>query len=71
MPIDPAGVTPGLAASTQPDARRVNMKCKRSDCDSITAIDVAHPQSLSGRHMYQCVKCRTSWGVNTGGSIDL
>lgn len=71
MPIDPAGTTPGLAGPTNPSAPTVHMKCKRPDCDSILAIEVKHPGTTGGRRLYQCAKCRTSWGVNTGGAVDL
>lgn len=71
MPIDPAGTTPGLAAPLASAPPTVHIRCKRNGCDSINAIEVKHPGSPSGRRLYQCVKCRTSWGVNTGGPVDL
>lgn len=70
MPIDPAGTTPGLAQPVPEKPKEHNMKCKNKNCDSITVIEVPVPQA-PGRHLYQCTKCRTTWGVNTGGAIDL
>lgn len=46
-----------------------NMKCKNKNCDSINVIEI--PTGGGARRMYRCVKCHTSWGVLTGGSIDL
>lgn len=71
MPIDPAGTTPGLAGPANPSAPTVHMKCKRPECDSILAIEVKHPGTVGGRRLYQCAKCKTSWGVNTGGAVDI
>lgn len=70
MPIDPAGTSPGLAGSAPPATPTVHMRCKRPECDSIVAIEVKHP-GMGGRRLYQCVKCKTSWGVNTGGPVDI
>jgi hypothetical protein len=71
MPIDPAGTAPGLAASQVPAIPTVHIRCKRPECDSILAIEVKHPGAASGRRLYQCVKCKISWGVTTGGPVDL
>jgi transposase-like protein len=71
MPIDPTGTTPGLAVSQTEEPKKVSMKCKRPGCDSTQAIEVMHPGSASGRRMYRCVKCKQTWGVSTGGPIDL
>lgn len=70
MPIDPVGTAPGLVTGVTPEAPKLHLRCKRPECDSILATEVHHP-GMSGRRLYQCVKCRTSWGVNTGGPIDL
>jgi len=69
MPIDPAGVKPGLVQSPDSPVQH-HIKCKREGCDSILAIEIKIPNS-GGRHLYQCVKCHTTWGINTGGGIDL
>jgi hypothetical protein len=71
MPIDPAGTTPGLAAPANPETLTVHIRCKRSECDSILAIEVKHPGTAGGRRLYQCAKCKTSWGVTTGGPVDI
>lgn len=69
MPIDPAGTAPGLSSPASIDAPRVHMKCKRAECDSILAIEVKHPGTVGGHRMYQCVKCKASWGITTGGPV--
>lgn len=71
MPIDPAGTKPGLSPTTEPPVPTLHMKCKRPECDSNIAIEVKIPTSASGRRLYQCVKCKVSWGINTGGPVDL
>lgn len=70
MPIDPAGTTPGLSGQVAEEPKQHHMKCKNQNCDSITVVEVNLPNN-AGRHMYRCVKCHTSWGVLTGGSVDL
>ena len=70
MPIDPTGTAPGLAGSLEPEPKRLHMKCKNEGCDSIEVIEVQTPPG-TGRHVYSCVKCHTTWGVLTGGGIDL
>lgn len=70
MPTDPTGTTPGIAA-TKPQEQTLNMRCKRPECDSITVVEVRHPGSVGGRRLYRCVRCHTSWGVLTGGPVDL
>lgn len=71
MPVNPSGTTPGLARATVETLPKVHMKCKRASCDSIVAVEVKQPGMMGGRHLYQCVKCKTSWGVNTGGSVNF
>lgn len=71
MPVNPSGTTPGLAAPVTPENPTVHMKCKRPECDSIVAIEVKYPGAVAGRRLYQCAKCKASWGVNTGGPVDL
>ncbi len=69
MPIDPAGTKPGLLP--QPEAPKIhNMRCKNTGCDSMQVTEMKIP-GLAGRHVYRCVKCNTTWGVVTGGSVDL
>lgn len=71
MPIDPNGTSPGLAGQVVEQPEILNMKCKRPECLSMQALEVKHPGSAAGRRLYRCVKCHTSWGVNTGGPVDL
>ncbi len=68
MPIDPAGTKPGLTpAAVEP--KKHNMRCKNKDCPSIEVHEIN--AGMPGRHLYRCVKCHTTWGVVTGGSINL
>lgn len=69
MSFDHAGTKPGLTPEAQEPPRH-NMRCKNKNCDSIEVFEIQYPNS-GGRHMYRCVKCHTTWGVLTGGSVDL
>jgi hypothetical protein len=71
MQIDPSGTTPGLAVQPTEKVETIHLRCKRDGCDSILAIEVKHPGSAAGRRMFRCVKCHTSWGIHTGGPVDL
>ena len=70
MPIDPAGTTPGVIPETK-DPDEVHIKCKSDGCDSIRAIEVKHAGQAPGTHMYRCIQCNRTWGIRTGGGIDL
>jgi transposase-like protein len=70
MPIDPTGTAPGLTGQVPEEPKHLHMKCKNPSCDSISVVEVHLPNN-PGRHLYRCVKCHTSWGVMTGGSVDL
>ncbi len=71
MPIDHEGTAPGL----QPEAEKqepVHLKCKNQNCDSILAIEMKIAgQTGGGVRRYQCCKCKTTWGVPVGGSVEL
>jgi len=69
MPIDQEGTAPGLKATAK-EPKQVHMKCKSDNCDSILAVEVELP-GQAGSHVYRCVKCHRTWGIRTGGSIDL
>ncbi len=69
MPIDPAGTKPGVQAQP-PQPKVVNWRCKNQKCDSMQATEIPMPGN-TGRHIYRCIKCNTTWGVQTGGGIDL
>jgi transposase-like protein len=69
MPIDPAGTKPGLQPQA-PEQKKLNIRCKNKSCDSIEVVEIQIPNN-GGRHLYRCVKCNTTWGVVTGGSVDL
>ena len=67
--FDPAGTKPGLVAQvTEP--KRHNIRCRNKNCTSIEVFEI-EGVSRPGTHMYRCVKCHTTWGVQTGGGIDL
>jgi len=70
MSIDQGGTAPGLQGQKPESPPTVNLRCKNRNCDSIQAIEIPMPAN-TGRHLYQCVSCHTTWGVATGGSIDL
>ncbi len=70
MPIDEKGTAPGLVSPQAEPPKKHFMRCKNQNCDSIEVVEVQMPNN-PGRHLYRCVKCHTSWGVSTGGSIDL
>lgn len=69
MPIDPAGTAPGLPVPTPPQPKQHHMKCRRDGCDSVLAIEIT-PPGMSN-HLYQCVTCKTTLGVTTGGSVNF
>ena len=70
MSIDREGTAPGLKPTVEePD--HLHMRCKsHPNCDSMLAIEVKIP-GQSGAHTYRCIKCHRTWGVRTGGGIDL
>jgi hypothetical protein len=70
MPIDPTGTTPGVTKpNDNPD--HIHLTCKNPQCDSIVAIEVKMPGQTPGTRMYQCVKCKRTWGIAVGGGVDL
>lgn len=69
MPIDPTGTKPGLQPQTE-EPKRHNMRCKNKGCDSMEVYEITAAGN-AGRHIYRCVKCHTTWGVVTGGGVDL
>ncbi len=71
MPIDAGGTAPGLKSGSEAQHTVLHMKCKRPECPSNQVIEVKQPGAVRGQHLYRCVKCHTSWGVNTGGPVDL
>ena len=68
MPIDPTGTKPGIVPE-QPAPEYVNIRCKRTGCDSIKAAKVAVGGAPT--RMYRCAECGHMWGINLGGSVDL
>lgn len=69
MPIDPTGTKPGLQPQAE-EPKKHNMRCKNKGCDSMEVYEITAP-GMAGRHLYRCVKCHTTWGVVTGGAVDL
>lgn len=67
MPIDPAGTKPGLAPVAD-EPKKVLMRCKRTGCDSIEAVE-QEVAGTSGRHLYRCVKCHHPHSIQTGGTF--
>ena len=70
MPIDPTGTKPGLAPSAVTAPNTIHIKCKRPECKSILAVEITGAGG-QGRHIYRCVECNTTWGVATGGCVDI
>ena len=70
MPIDPAGTVPGLKEKEE-EPKKIHIRCKNPECDSILAIEVKMPQQEGGRRLYQCCKCKKTWGIPVGGSVEL
>jgi len=71
MPIDPAGTTPGLK-KIEEKPKEIHIRCKNPQCDSILAIEIkVAGQENSGHHLYQCCKCKRTWGIATGGAVNL
>jgi hypothetical protein len=70
MAVDPTGTTPGLK-ETEETPEEVHMRCKNPECDSILAVEMKIPGQTGGRRMYQCCKCKRTWGVPVGGSVEL
>lgn len=69
MPINPAGTKPGLVPKVE-EQPRLNMRCKNKNCTSMQVTEMKIP-GMVGRHVYRCVECNTTWGVVTGGAVDL
>jgi len=70
MPIDPAGTVPGLKEKEEAP-EQIHFRCKNPDCDSILAIEMKVPGQSPGSRLYQCCKCKRTWNVPVGGSVEL
>lgn len=73
MTIDYAGTKPGLPTTTVPEEPKyLHMRCKRGDaCGSMRVTEITPPGLPGGAHIYQCVECKTSWGIATGGATSF
>ena len=69
MPVDPTGTAPGLIQEPVEEPT-ISIRCKNGNCDSMQAVEVKL-QPSSPRRLYQCVKCKQSFGVLVGGGIDI
>lgn len=68
--IDPAGVTPGVAAQPLPPKKTVALKCRISGCEGSTAIEViggSQGGESASHRVYQCTECQGTWGLPVGG----
>jgi|HubBroStandDraft_2_1064218.scaffolds.fasta_scaffold482175_3 hypothetical protein len=45
-----------------------DMTCRNRNCDGKKVLEA---RGAPGVHRYQCMKCHFSWGVPTGGGVDL
>ena len=70
MSIDYAGTKPGLPPPLPEEPEHIHMRCKRyPTCDSMLAIEITPPGMPGGAHLYQCVRCKTTCGIATGGAV--
>jgi len=71
MPIDHAGTKPGLTPQEE-EPEQFNMRCKSyPECDSMLVIEMKHPGIPPGSRMYQCCKCKRTFGMAVGGAVEL
>jgi len=71
MPVDPKGTAPGLQPVAPNELPKVHIKCKNQSCSSIVAIEIKAGGQSGPRRLYQCVSCKTTWGVPVGGSVEF
>jgi hypothetical protein len=71
MAIDPTGTRPGLQENAPKPPEEIHIRCKSGNCDSILAIELKIAGIIGPRRMYQCVKCKRTWGVPVGGSVEF
>jgi DNA-directed RNA polymerase subunit M/transcription elongation factor TFIIS len=70
MPIDPTGTNPQAVPQVE-EPKELNVKCRRPNCDSITAVQVQIAPAGGGQRLYRCTKCGHMWGLNVGGHLDI
>ncbi len=71
MPIDPTGTQPGVQPQVK-EPKKHFMKCKNKDCAGVEVYEMNIPGLAgAGTHVYRCVKCNLTWGVATGGAVNL
>jgi len=67
--VDPSGTAPGLKKE-EVSPKKLQVRCKNSNCDSILAIEVPIAGQMGGsQRLYQCCKCKYTWGVAVGGYV--
>jgi DNA-directed RNA polymerase subunit M/transcription elongation factor TFIIS len=74
--FDVEGTAPGLANSATPEVEVVHMKCPKNGCKSVRATEVIQQNNnpnMGATHLriYQCIECRHTWPVNTGGFVNF
>ena len=69
MPVDPTGTEPGVVPEKSREKEAVHFKCRRPDCDSITAYDESIPTVPHKR--FVCTKCGNVVSINPGGSFNF
>ncbi len=69
MSVDPKGTAPGLSPQTKVDQQVIHMKCRNPKCNSITAVEIKIPRSMS--RVYRCTDCGYVHTVSVGGAVDL
>lgn len=67
--VDPSGTAPGLKKE-EVSPKKFHVRCKNTNCDSILAIEISLGGQVGGaQRMYQCCKCKHTWGVAVGGYV--
>jgi hypothetical protein len=69
MPVDPKGTQPGVVPGEVREKEAVHFKCRRPECDSITAYDESVPSLAAKR--FVCTKCGNVVTINPGGSFNF
>lgn len=72
MAVDHTGTRPGLAPEERaPKQQTFNIRCKNAGCDSIQAIELRVQGQRPDQRLYQCVKCKSTHGLQVGGVLDI
>lgn len=74
MPVDPKGLTPGLAPKAASTVDVVSLRCKNPTfpCDSMEATEIKlEVPAHVGQRAYRCVKCGFTLSLAVGGAISI